>query len=230
MAPHDTYRCAGRDRWVAVAVRDEKDWEAFCHALGDPEWTRDPRFRDLISRWQNQDEMRPFIEAWAGQRSDREAAETLLSAGVPAAPVLDGRDVLFDPHFRERGYFEPIWHPDVGTRLFPRQMPAHYSSIPRVPRTHTPTLGEHNHEVLSGLLGLDADVLRQLEENGTIGSAPARASRRVPQGQPFEAWRLAGGEIDDEYVEKLSAEYGRHIGPEPAAAKETSGAGVGSNE
>ncbi len=34
MAPHGVYPCAGDDRWVAIACRDDRDWEALANLLG----------------------------------------------------------------------------------------------------------------------------------------------------------------------------------------------------
>jgi len=213
MAPHDTYRAAGDDSWVAIAVRDEQDWKAFCQVLGHPAWTRDERFADPAARWHNQDEMRPMIEAWTSSRGHREAARSLLEAGVPSEPVLDPREILLDPQVRDRGYFEVIEHPVVGSRLYPRQVPAHYSAIPRQGRAHPPLLGQDNRQVLGGLLNLGDDELARLEEAGVIGSRPLRATRGGPRPHPFEAWRRAGGQIDDDYQALLSGAYGQPIGP-----------------
>ena len=213
MAPHDTYRCLGDDRWVAIAVRNEDDWEAFCEVLGAPGWTREARFADPVTRWHHQDEMRPLIEAWTSTREHRDAARFLLDAGVPAEPVLDPRDVFLDPQLRERGYFEVIEHPVVGSRPYPRQIPAHYSAIPRQPRAHPPLLGQDNRQVLGGLLDLSDEEFRVLEAEGIIGSRPLRATRGGPRPHPFDAWRQAGARIDDDYRALLSAEYGQPIGP-----------------
>ncbi|HJP41265.1 MAG TPA: CoA transferase [Dehalococcoidia bacterium] len=215
MAPHDVYKCkddGAEDRWVAIAVRGESDWGAFCNVLDSPAWTNEDRFSDTLKRWENQDEMRPLIEEWTSQRSHWEAAQALLDAGVPAGPVLDPREMLFDEHLRARDYFEVIDHPVVGARIFPRQVPAHYSSIPRQARSHTPTLGEHNREVLGGVLGLSDAELNVLEEEGAIGTRPKRESRRPPPIPPSEL-RKRGAVVDEDYREKLSSEYGQRIGP-----------------
>jgi len=213
MAPHDTYRSAGSDRWVAIVVRDDTDWRAFCATLGNPTRTTEERFADARKRWQNQEEMRPLIESWTGERKAEDAAQELLAAGVPAAPVLDYGNVLLDPQMRERGYYEVIEHPMVGRRLFPRQLAALYSAFPPRPRGPSPMLGQHNREVLQSLLGLSDAELEKLEEDGIIGTAPARKSRRRPIPHPFEALKAAGARIDDDYREKLSEAYGERIGP-----------------
>lgn len=216
MAPHDTYRCAGADGWVAIAVRDDADWQAFCGVLGNPPWTAEARFQDPLRRWRHQDEMRPEIEAWTRELDAHEAARRLLAAGVPAAPVLNPADVLLDPQLRERGYYEVIEHPVVGRRLFPRQLPALYSRTPRASRGPAPMLGQHNREILQSLLGMTEQELAALEKDGIIGSAPARRSGRPPPAHPFEHWRVGGGRIDEDYLERLRPVYGEGLGPPEA--------------
>jgi crotonobetainyl-CoA:carnitine CoA-transferase CaiB-like acyl-CoA transferase len=213
MAPHDTYRCAGPESWVAIAVRDDADWRAFSSAIGAPEWTAEERFSAARSRLEHQDEMRPLIEAWTSQLSAHDAARRLLEAGVPAAPVLHPGDVLLDPQLRERRYYEIIEHPLVGRRLFPRQLPALYSAGPPASRRPPPLLGQHNREVLHSLLGLGDAELAALEQDGVIGSTPARRSGGPPRPHPFDRWRAVGARIDEDYLERLSAAYGERIGP-----------------
>lgn len=212
MAPHDTYKCAGPESWVAIAVRDEQDWRAFRDVLGNPSWASDERFADPGRRYANRDSMRPYIEAWSGQLQKHDAATALLRAGVPAAPVLSPGETLFDPHLRAREYYEVIDHPEVGPRVFPRQVAAHYSGFARLRRSHAPTLGQHNREVLEGLLGLADSEIDALESSGVIGSEPTRASRRPPEPSA-DSLRRRGAQIDDDYLEKLTREYGVPIGP-----------------
>ena len=211
MAPHDTYRCAQDDTWVAIAVRGDEDWQAFCSVLGNPNWTTEARFRDASSRHQHQEALRPLIEAWSEQLDHFEAARQLLVAGVPAAPVLNPKDILFDPQLRHRGYFEVIEHPVVGRRIYPRQITAVCSQIPREPRAPSPVLGQDNRAVLGSLLGLSDAELEQLTEDGIIGEVPTRKAR-PPSPHPFDRWRARGGRMDDNYRELLSAEYGVDIG------------------
>lgn len=212
MAPHDTYRCLGDNAWVAIAVRDQQDWDAFCSAIGSPGWTEDEQYSDQGLRHANQETMRPLIEEWTTKRTRKEAADVLLQAGVPAGPVLNPGETLFDSQLIARQYYEVIDHPEVGLRLFPRQVPAHYSMIDRQARTHTPLLGEHNQQVLGELLGLDAHTLKELEETGAIGTEPIRKSRRPPEVSR-DKLRKRGAMADDDYLEKLTVAYGQKIGP-----------------
>src|SRR5438067_2144237 len=49
-APQGVYRCAGEDRWVAVAVADDEQWLALRSALGDPPWAGDAALGSAAGR------------------------------------------------------------------------------------------------------------------------------------------------------------------------------------
>jgi len=50
MAPHGVFPCRGQDRWLAVAVRDDADWTAFCRAIGRSDLVADPDFATILAR------------------------------------------------------------------------------------------------------------------------------------------------------------------------------------
>ena len=50
-----------------------------------------------------------------------------------------------------------------------------FRSAPAAPRGTAPRLGEHNREVLQGLLGLSDDELAELQEAKAIGDTPVFA-------------------------------------------------------
>src|SRR5207244_3112715 len=43
-APHGVYPAAGTDRWVAITVETDDQWQALCTVMERPEWLRDVRF------------------------------------------------------------------------------------------------------------------------------------------------------------------------------------------
>ena len=46
-APHGAYRCAGDDRWIAIACFDDEEWAALLRVSGLGELGRDRRFGTL---------------------------------------------------------------------------------------------------------------------------------------------------------------------------------------
>jgi crotonobetainyl-CoA:carnitine CoA-transferase CaiB-like acyl-CoA transferase len=94
---------------------------------------------------------------------------------VPAGYVCDGRDIRFNPQLDHRGFFETEDHPVCGTVAIPNA-PWRFAGITEPwLRRPAPTLGQHNDEVLGGLLGLGPDELGHLRDTGIIGETPKGA-------------------------------------------------------
>jgi benzylsuccinate CoA-transferase BbsF subunit len=164
MAPHNTYRCAGEDKWIAIAVATQAEWEALCRAMGDPEWTRDAKFADQYSRWKHSDELDAQLAKWTRNHEHLALAKKLQAAGVAAGPVLDSVEIHDDPHLWEWGFFRKIDHREVGERILPN-MPVRMSNLPELNYSMPPDLGEHNREIFGGLLGLsDAEIKMLMEQ------------------------------------------------------------------
>lgn len=51
-------------------------------------------------------------------------------------------------------------------------MPFHWSGIDRWIHSPAPTIGQHNHEVLTSVLGLTDDEVAGLEKREVIGQRP----------------------------------------------------------
>lgn len=171
MAPHGAYRCRGEDAWVAIAVANDKEWRAFCGVIGNPPWTKDERFVDQLSRWQNQDEMDRLIEGWTVRCDHYEVMHALQRAGIAAGAVLNAEELLNDPQLKERDYFVEITHPQAGSHPYPR-FPIKLSGISTSCRRPAPCLGEHNEYVLGQLLGLPKDEIAQLAADKVISDDP----------------------------------------------------------
>ena len=158
MAPHNTYPCSGDDKWIAIAVGTQSEWEALCGAMGDPAWTRDAKFADQYSRRQNSDDLDAHLAQWTRNYEHRALAKKLQAAGVAAGPVLDSVEIHDDPHLWEWGYLRKIHHHEVGERILPN-MPVHMSNVPELHFSLPPDLGQHNRDIFGGLLGLsDAEI------------------------------------------------------------------------
>ncbi len=171
-APHGCYPCrarddhptSGGDRWCVIAVTSEGEWESFCRALGDPPWCREPRFADLLSRYEQRDELDVRVAEWTRQRSPQEVMETLQAAGVPAAAVQDGRDLNEDPHLRQRGYLLPLAHPQFPRDVVYPGLSIRLSASPGSVRRPAPALGHDNAYIAGELLGLAEEEMAALVE------------------------------------------------------------------
>ena len=139
--------------------------------MGRPELAEDVRFIDIVSRYENQDELDRIIEAWTVEQDHCEAMRILQDAGVPAGAVLTAPELLTDPHLNDRGFIEVVTHPEAGT--FPlRGVIWKLSKTPGSIRKSAPCLGEHNEYVLGELLGMSKEEIGKLAEEEVITSVP----------------------------------------------------------
>lgn len=140
------FQCAGDDEWVAVCLPDERAVRATRALTGD-----DPS----------------QLERWCSSRRAFDAAEALREAGVIAARVEWAHEILDSPQLHHRGYFERLDHPICGRHTY-TSWPARLGAGPRTwNRTASPTMGQHNEEVLAEL-GFDPSEIDGMRRRGVI--------------------------------------------------------------
>jgi benzylsuccinate CoA-transferase BbsF subunit len=170
-APANSYPCAGEDRWVTIAATNEEQWQSLADSTGIAGLADDPKFATLEKRRENHDELDGIIGEWTSSQEAYAVTEILQNVGVPAGPVLRGPDLLADAHYKDRGTFVTVDHPQVGLKQYPG-IPWRMSATPGQVRWPSPTLGQHNREVYNELLGLTGIEIDQLDETGIIGTKP----------------------------------------------------------
>ncbi|MFQ6029607.1 MAG: CaiB/BaiF CoA transferase family protein, partial [Dehalococcoidia bacterium] len=171
VAPHNTYPCAGEDRWVVIAVADDAQWQRLAQTIGGAALAQDARFVTNEGRLQNQDELDRIIGEWTWDRDMRQISEELQALGIAASPVLRGPDLLEDPHYTDRGTFNYVDHPQVGPKWY-QGFAWRMSATPGQVHWPAPTLGQHNSQIYQELLGLSSGEIQDLEETGVIGTKP----------------------------------------------------------
>jgi benzylsuccinate CoA-transferase BbsF subunit len=166
-APHGVFPCAGDDRWVAIEVHSDAEWEALCGAMGAPGLAGDPRYSTLPARIANVDEVERIVSVWTRQLDPFEVMHELQGRGVAAGPVMSTQDQLTDPHFEARGMLVEIPHPEVGARSV-AGLPVRFSAMPELDYGPAPCMGEHNEEVFRGLLGIPEEEFERLRAEQVI--------------------------------------------------------------
>jgi crotonobetainyl-CoA:carnitine CoA-transferase CaiB-like acyl-CoA transferase len=167
-APHGVYPSAGTDKWVAIAVFGDAEWERLVEALGRPEWACRAEFAGQKARLDHQDELDAHLSAWTLDRTCHAAMETLQAAGVRAAAVQTAEDINeTDPQIAFRGAFFELDHPVIG--------PARFEGIPFTSATirpdhwrSGPLLGEDVGYVLGELLGMSESEIQDLRDREVI--------------------------------------------------------------
>jgi len=171
-APHNAYRCRGDDAWVTIAVTSEEEWQCFCDAIGSPQWTEDPKFGDMLSRWKNQEELDRLVEQWTIEHDHYAVQEILQQAGVAAAAVVNLEEhIMYDPQVKDRDIYHWLpFHDGVADPVFrvPWVLPKNPTSL----NWCGPHTGQHNDHLLRETLGMSEEEVARLAEEKVIGVTP----------------------------------------------------------
>jgi crotonobetainyl-CoA:carnitine CoA-transferase CaiB-like acyl-CoA transferase len=172
IAPQGIYRCAGQDRWIAITCATEPQWQALATTAGHGEWLADPRFATVTDRLANHDALDALIGSWTGGIEPYELMMKLQAAGIPAGVCQTAEDRCDnDPQLRHLGWLTEL----TGTRIgrWPlAEVPVRMSRTPPYlggrPDRAAPLYGEDNNAILTGLLGLSAEEVAELTEQGVL--------------------------------------------------------------
>lgn len=175
-APQGIYQTAGTneygldDCWVAIAIETDEQWTRLVSELGSPAWATDADLATVNGRREAHDLIDRHLAEWCRQRSAEEAVDLLWPAGVPIAPVLQPQHQVDLAPLQQRGFFESLHHPVIGSSRY-ATLPVRLSGIEQpIHHRHAPLLGEHTRALLLEL-GLSEDELAALASEGVISEA-----------------------------------------------------------
>jgi len=167
MSPHAIYPCSNADRWIAIAVTNEDQWESFCDVIGNPDWTKDEKFSTLNNRKNNEDELDQLVGEWTKEHSAEQIMEMMQQAGISAGVVKTSEDLLNDPQMKHREHFRKLEHPEIGVHSY--HAPAYkFSETPCDIHRAGPTLGQDNEYVYQEILGFSDDEIADMLAEGVI--------------------------------------------------------------
>jgi benzylsuccinate CoA-transferase BbsF subunit len=167
-APHGVYPCRGEERWCAIAVFSDREWDALCKAMGSPKWTKSAKFDTLLHRTENADELDELIGKWTRKLKAEDVMAKLQAVGVAAGVVQTGEDLVDkDPQMRHRDHFVEIEHAEMGKHLTERP-PYRLSKTPSQPQRPFPSFGEHTELVCKEILGMGDEEFAELIGAGVL--------------------------------------------------------------
>jgi benzylsuccinate CoA-transferase BbsF subunit len=166
-APHGVFPCRGDDRWIAIEVRSDSEWNALCACMSQSELANDPRFATHTLRKANEDALENTIAVWTVTQDAFTAMNVLQAAGVAAGVVQNAGDLLErDPQLRARDFLVDVEHPILG--VFGHQSPPYKLSRTPAKVKRAPNLGEHSREVCVETLGLSQEEFERLHTAGVF--------------------------------------------------------------
>ena len=165
-APRNLYKTSD-DRWLGLSATSQSTFESLAKAMGMPDLIDRPEFKDNAARLDNRESLNDELQGWLGQRDLQETMDQLIPSGGVVGPVYDAPQIMTDPHYLAREDIIDIDDPELGKTKMLGVVPK-FSKTPGSVQHAGPTVGEHNQHIYNSWLGLPADKLSQLSEEGTI--------------------------------------------------------------
>ncbi|AOA06529.1 MULTISPECIES: CaiB/BaiF CoA transferase family protein [Pseudomonas] len=151
---------------VQIGANGDAIFKRFMQIIGRDDLANDPALASNDGRDARRDELYGVIDRWVGSLPLATVLEQLAAAQVPASRIFSAEDMFSDPQFLAREMFLQAKLPDGKDFKMPGIVPR-LSDTPGSADWVGPQLGEHNHEVLSGL-GYDAAAIASLKQSGAI--------------------------------------------------------------
>ena len=165
ITPFEVFESA--DGYVVIAIGNNELWRKFCEHVGHSELIDDDRFNTNALRTENHESLFPILAEIMCRRTTDVWVEALEAIGVPCGPVNTVDKVANDPQVLARDMIAEVEHNTTGTVQIPG-IPIKLSETPGQVDAPAPNLGEHTSEVLIDLLGLGAEEVNQLKQNGIV--------------------------------------------------------------
>ncbi|MEM7187978.1 MAG: CoA transferase [Pseudomonadota bacterium] len=180
--PHGCFAASDTDRWLIVAVTEDAQWTSLARVMRRMDLADDPSLATAKGRRDREDEIEAAVADWAAGQDADAAMLALQSAGVPAAAARPSSQLLSDPGYVERDFWPTVDRAVVGPKphpVAPYRLDGQRAEI----QSPAPLLGEHNHAVFCGLLGLTEAELAALEADGVIGDQPVPSKQATVAAQ-----------------------------------------------
>jgi crotonobetainyl-CoA:carnitine CoA-transferase CaiB-like acyl-CoA transferase len=175
LAPYQDFPTA--DGAMLLAIGNDGQFARFCHAVGKPEWSADPRFATMGGRNSNRGELIPLMETVTRTRSTAQWVTLLEDKAVPCGPINDIGQAFADEQVKARNLEVKQAVNSALAGVLPAKTaiksissvasPLRLTATPPVLLRAPPGLGEHTDEVLREM-GLNAEAISTLRDSGVV--------------------------------------------------------------
>jgi len=149
-------------RYMALGALEPKFWEAFCKAVGRPEWIDIPHFEP----GEHQKELKEAISKIFAEKTQKEWIAFFEDIDCCCEPVRTLDEVINDEELKMKGAVVPMM--DTYLKIY-NQLGVVFrcKRIEGAIKRPAPELGEHTHEILEAI-GLSSKEIEELRREGVI--------------------------------------------------------------
>ncbi|MEK9947235.1 MAG: CaiB/BaiF CoA-transferase family protein [Alphaproteobacteria bacterium] len=165
IVPTNVYRSKDGQQ-IIIGGNGDSIFKRLMTVAGREDMANDPALENNAGRVKHEKEIDDALAAWTSTVDGQDIIRQLEEVRVPVGPIYSVRDIMEDPQYQARDMIESV---EIDGK--PLKIPAIAPRLAETPgRTDWPgpSLGAHNEEVLSGLLGMDQDAINALRDKGVV--------------------------------------------------------------
>jgi len=165
IVPTNVYRSKDGQQ-IIIGGNGDSIFKRLMTVAGREDMANDPALENNAGRVKLEKEIDDALAAWTSTVDGQDIIRQLEEVRVPVGPIYSVRDIMEDPQYQARDMIESV---EIDGK--PLKIPAIAPRLAETPgRTDWPgpSLGAHNEEVLSGLLGMDQDAINALRDKGVV--------------------------------------------------------------
>ena len=153
--------------WITFTITSDTLFEKFAKITGIEELANNPKFKTNSDRLKNSKQLYALIRSWFSKKTVEEIKSCFEPAGIPYGLIYNAQDIINDPQNIARENIVTVRDSQIGSVKMQAVVPK-LSLTPGKIVSGGPDLGEHNHEVYQGLLGLQDKEFEELHKSGVI--------------------------------------------------------------
>jgi formyl-CoA transferase len=141
-------------------------WGKICNIIGKEEWLEDSGYSTPEARLDKLEFIFDTIEEWTKTKSKHEVISICDPLGIPCGPILSMKEIAHDESLKKTGTIVEVDHPTRGKYITvgcPIKLSNSKAAVQR-----SPLLGEHNDEVLKGLLNYSDEVINEINNTNAM--------------------------------------------------------------
>lgn len=151
---------------LTLGLGNDRIWQRFWDAVGEPEYAQDPRFSSNAKRHALRPEIVVHIQELLLTKGRNEWLALFEAKGIPCGPINRIDEIAADPELARRGFF---YRMEMGGTQVPQVgLGIAIDGQPPSPRSAPPMLGAHTDTVLRDLAGLDEARINSLRSKSII--------------------------------------------------------------
>lgn len=154
--------------YIVIGANADGVFKRLCDAMGRPELGSDPRYSTHHARSDNMEELDNLIEEWTKSLDAENILEILEKHGVPSGLIYSVKEIVKDPHYKEREMIITRNHPKLGDFPMPGIVPKLSRTPGHVNHVGPEEIGKHNHEIYREVLKYSDEKIERLKEANII--------------------------------------------------------------